>query len=133
MATSGTSTGTTTTSTPSTVPPKRGGTQPIYGSYVGGAVLDDNYQLEHTDTFSYASQVRNLKQTQLNESNLKAYMNDTTKVKFDGKIDIKIDSSNELDKEKFIELIRENIQYYGLETFFYLRLNLQVVDLHEQS
>ena len=113
--------------------PKRGGVHPIYGPYVGGAALTNDYQLEHTDTFSFASQVRNLKQIQLNESTLKAYMNDITKLKFDGKLDPNSESSNELDKEKFIELIRENIRYFGLETFFYLQLNLTVVDLLEHS
>ena len=129
-ATTGTSTTTSGIPAASAFPvPKRGGIHPIYGPYVGGAALTNNYQLEHTDTFSFASQVRSLKQTQLNENTLKTYMNDITKLKFDGKLDPSSDSSNELDKEKFIELIRENIRYYGLETFFNLQLGSVVVHL----
>ena len=131
-------TGGTTAPAPSTAPPapvapKRGGLHPNFGAYVGGASLDDTYHLTEADSYFYASQVRTLKQTALNETTLKGDMIDTSKPKFDGKLQLGISSSTELDKERFISFLKQNVGYYGLETFFYLPDNGAVVNLLDNS
>ena len=89
--------------------------------------------MTEADSYFYASQVRTLKQTALNETTLKGDMIDTSKPKFDGKLQLGISSSTELDKERFISFLKQNVGYYGLETFFYLPDNGAVVNLLDNS
>eukprot|EP00979_Chaetoceros_neogracilis_P018852 scaffold11318_cov564-Chaetoceros_neogracile.AAC.1 len=41
-------------------------------------------------------------------------------MKFDGKLEVIETTSNELDKEQFTASVKNNMRYYGLQTWFYL-------------
>lgn len=103
--------------------PIRGGTHPIYGIYLGGSALDDSYHLTaeaNLTNFRHISQVRSPKQSNTNESALIALMDDETKTKFKGNLDLTVTTSTEYDKDGFLHAVKEKVRYYGLQTFFYL-------------
>jgi hypothetical protein len=71
------------------VPPKRGGIDPIYGVYLGGASLDNNYT-QTTDirmTYRFASQRRNVKTISSIEQQLMLARDNVTTLKFDGQLE----------------------------------------------
>ena len=79
---------TTSTSSTTTITPRRGGTHPIFGIYAGGGELGDTYKLKGGNSYSCTSQLRNEKQLNVAETSLYAQRNDTTTLKFNGKMDV---------------------------------------------
>ena len=100
---------------------KRGGIHPIYGIYLGGAPLDLNYKLEINNSFHHVSQIRNVKQANTNESALISHMEDSTKIKFKGNMELTACNSSEFDKDGFLRDLKERVKYYGLHIFFYVK------------
>ena len=43
------------------IPPKRGGIHPIYGVFIGGGELDENYRLSGTRHYKFTTQRRGAK------------------------------------------------------------------------
>ena len=100
---------------------KRGGNHPVLGDYLGGSSLNNNYRLTKANSYKYITQVRTIKQLSNNETKLREDRNSITTMKFDGNLELsKSSSSTELDKEQFFQCVNENVNFYGLQTFFYL-------------
>ena len=69
----------------------------------------------------FMSQVRDLKILNSVEQRLQNRRNDTSNLKFDGKLDTDVaTSSTELNKTAFEDELKDLINQLGLETFFYL-------------
>ena len=43
------------------IPPKRGGVHPIYGVFIGGGKLDENYRLSGSRHYKFTTQQRGAK------------------------------------------------------------------------
>ena len=102
--------------------PRRGGSD-FMGSFVGGAPLDDTYQLDSSEeSFKCALQLRNAKTLLGIESQLRKTLSDSTALKYNGKLklDAADSSSTELDKEDFLLAVDEAVLSYRLQSFFYL-------------
>ena len=106
--------------TSATKKPKRGDSHPIYGIYLGGSALDATYKLTSDNTFHHVSQVCSVKQANSNETTLISNMEDNTKIKFNGNLELTSCSLTEYDKDGFLHAVKERIKYYGLHNFFYL-------------
>ena len=93
------------------------------GLFVGGAPLEIDYSLALTsNAYKSASQLRNIKVCTTNENYLHKRKDETTSLKFDGKLDTSspTTSQTELDKKQFIHALRDLVQRFGLQTFFYM-------------
>ena len=93
------------------------------GLFVGGAPLEIDYSLASTsNAYKSASQLRNIKVCTTNENYLHKRKDETTSLKFDGKLDTSSSSTSktELDKKQFIHALRDLVQRFGLQTFFYM-------------
>ena len=101
---------------------KRGGTHPIFGTYVGGSPLTIEYKLSEADGYNSTSQLRSEKSLNLAETALHAQRNDTTSLKFNGKLDVAPNTASlsELTLESFLRSVGDIVERFGLETFFYL-------------
>ena len=110
-----------TTASATSTAPRRGGTHPIYGIYLGGAPLDVTYNLTAAHPFHHMSQERSPKQSNTNGSTLISAMEDNTKPKFTGNLDLTTSSATEYDKDSFIRAVKEKVKYYGLHNFFYIQ------------
>ena len=91
----------------------------MYGDYVGGSLLDDNYNQETSGpiTFKYHTQLRNLKQLSINQKTLMDAKRDSSMLKFDGVLDAKGESNQlQFDKEQCISDLGDEVNYYVLES-----------------
>ena len=101
--------------------PKRGGIHPIYGVYLGGSGLKDDYSLLKVNSYKFTSQLRNVKQAGISERTLMNSREDSSLRKFNGKLEVpNAATSFDMDKEEFNESLKDKISYYGLHKFFYL-------------
>ena len=96
--------------------PKRGGTHPYLGLCVGGSALDITYKPIQDRPFHHESQLRSGKEMATNQSILTQASNDMNVIKFHGQLEITSKGTAELDKKKFIEAVKHNIQLFGLHT-----------------
>ena len=102
-------------------PPRSGDIHPIYGVYLGGSSLNDDYSLINVNSYRVTSQLRSIKQTGISEKNLINSREDSSLLKFNGKLEVSTSTtSSKMDKEEFIESLNDEISYYGLQNFFYL-------------
>ena len=100
--------------------PRRGGDD-IHGVYMGGAPLDRRYVSSKAKSYHATSQLRTIKASSLNEAALNKQLRDTSFLKFDGKLEVdNADAVTELNKEEFLEAVKEVVKRYGLESFFYM-------------
>jgi len=100
--------------------PRRGGDD-IHGVYMGGAPLDRRYISSKAKSYRATSQLRTIKASSLNEAALNKQSRDTSFLKFDGKLEVdNADAVTELNKEEFLEAVKEVVKRYGLEPFFYM-------------
>ena len=100
---------------------KRGGNHPVLGNYLGGSDLNHEYKLVKKNSYKYTSQLRTVKQLSVNEGKLREERNSISTMKFDGKLELPESAgSTEMDKEQFFQGVQENINFYGLQTFFFL-------------
>jgi hypothetical protein len=97
--------------------PKRGGIHPLYELYLGGSPLDSDYQPTEPDSFSYATQRRNVKTIASIERDLTTARDSTTTLKFDGKLEPVVGSTTEVGKERFLQLLERRVEEHGHETF----------------
>jgi hypothetical protein len=74
---------------PVVVPPKRGGIHPVYGLYIGGSPLGDDYKpkKEARVMYRFSSQRRNVKTISSIESALVNARDTITNLKFDGRLE----------------------------------------------
>ena len=92
----------------------------MYGIYQGGSELDNNYELVLMQTYNFTTQLRTPKQLSLSETKLMDARNDSSAMKFNGKLEATASDINEFDKEQFIRALMDKVRFYGLETFFFL-------------
>ena len=109
---------------------RRGGEHPILGHYAGGCSLKDDYSLSSQNPFKYSSQLRNIKQLSSNESKLIEDRASISSMKFDGNLELNDSSpSTEMNKDQFFQAVLDNINFYGLHTFFYLPFDGKMMSL----
>ena len=108
------------TASPRAIAPLRGGIHSVYGLYLGGSPLDDNYQptMNKRLTYHFASQRRNPKTISSIEQALITARDSTTTLKFDGRLEPTVGSSTEIGKERFMTLLQRRVKEYGHETFY---------------
>ena len=75
-------------------PPKRGGEHPIYGIFIGGSFLDNQYKLIGNRHYQFTSQRRSAKVVNSIEQALLNTIESKTAQKFNGNLE-KNPSSNE--------------------------------------
>ena len=101
--------------------PKRGGKHPIFGLYVGGDVLTSEYKLAYQYTYSSTSQLQSEKGLQVEEISLHSQTNNTTSLKFNGKLEVtEISSATvyEYNMESFLRAIGDIVEHFGLKPSF---------------
>ena len=117
---------------PSIVLPKRGGIHSMYGVYIGGSPLGDDYLPTKTLSYHFSSQRRHVKTIGTIESNLIKARDSTTTLKFNGQLEAVVRSATEIGKEKFLVMLKRKIEEHGQETFYYIQNDGKVVDLIDQ-
>ena len=101
--------------------PKRGGTHPTFGIYLGGSGIDSDYNLLKSPSYKFTAQLRNMKQAGIGERALMNARDDSSVRKFNGKLEVSDSTSKtEMDKEDFFETLKDKVAFYGLHNFFYL-------------
>ena len=103
------------------VVPKRGGIHPLYGLYIGGSGLDQDYQPKDRNSYSYASQRRNVKTISSIERDLVTARDSTTNLKFDGRLEPVVTSTTEVGKVRFLTLLERRVEEHGQETFYHVK------------
>ena len=83
-------------------PPKRGGIHSQYGKYIGGAKLNDNYEMSTGDNslYRFATQRRHEKTITAIERSLREARDSITAIKFNGTLDTTPGNVNEIGKER---------------------------------
>jgi hypothetical protein len=109
--------------------PKRGGIHPLFELYLGGSPLDDEYRPIESNSYSYATQRRNIKTIASIERDLTSARHSTTTLKFDGKLEPVVGSTTEVGKERFLQLLERRVEEHGHETFYYVKYEGKVVNL----
>jgi hypothetical protein len=113
------------------IPPKRGGIHPLYELYLGGSPLDSDYKPTESDSYSYATQRRNIKTIASIERDLTTARDSTTTLKFDGKLEPVVGSITEVGKERFFQLLERRVEEHGHETFYDVKYEDNAVNLFE--
>ena len=108
------------TTSPELQVPIRGGSHHIYGIFLGGSPLDSNYKLTNHRLYKFSTQRRHVKSISSIERALFDARDNTTCIKFNGNLEITDPSSNELDKDHFLQAIEALVCEHGQETFYYL-------------
>ena len=113
-----------------TIQLKRGAEHPIFGYYVGGCPINEEYKLSRPNPFKYTSQLRNVKQLSNNETKLIDNRSSTSTMKFDGNLELTESSpSTEMNKDQFFEAVSDHVNLFGLHTFFYLPFEGKMMNL----
>lgn len=117
--------------------PKRGGVHSTYGTYLGGAKLDDNYQCvvpKGASLFRFSTQRRHEKTLAKIEENLRVARDSITTIKFNGRLEPTEGNPSEIGKERFVQLLKRKVIEHGQQTFYYIRdIDMKVVDLFDNS
>ena len=117
-------------------PPKRGGIHSQYGKYIGGAKLNDNYEMSTGDNslYRFATQRRHEKTITAIERSLREARDSITAIKFNGTLDTTPGNVNEIGKERFITLLKKRVKEHGQQTFYWIRdSDGKVVDLFDNA
>ena len=119
------------------IPPKRGGIHPTYGKFIGGARLNDAYEIVEGDNslYRFFTQRRHEKTITSIERALRESRDTTTAVKFNGTLEPTDGNSNEIGKERFITLVlKKCVKEHGQQTFYWIRdTDNKVVDLFDNA
>ena len=105
--------------TPTDPPPKRGGIHPTYGKFIGGAGLNDAYEVSAEDfsLYRFSTQRRHEKTFTSIESALRDKCDSTTGIKFNGALEPNHGTTTEIGKERFLVLLKKRFKEYGQQTF----------------
>ena len=98
--------------------PIRGGNHPIYGIFMGGGDLADDYTLKSSMPYKFTTQLRNPKQSSTSEARLMTQRNDVTAISFKGNLEISTPTTTEYNKEEFVTALKEQVSHYGLNLLF---------------
>lgn len=105
--------------------PRRGGKHPIFGIYVGGDRLTEEYKLASAFSYSSTSQIRSEKSLNVAEIVLHAQRSSTTTLKFNGKLEATSENQSTLNMEGYLRAVEEMVERFGLQTFFYIMDSLK--------
>ena len=94
--------------------------RPYLGLYADGLALDISYKSIQDRPFQNVSQLYSGKHMASNQPNLIQASNDTNVIAFNGQLEINLTGVVELDKDQFIEVVKKNIQLFGLHIWYYL-------------
>jgi len=113
--------------------PHRGGDHHIYGIYLGGSELNDNYELTGTRTYKYSAQRRHPKAIGSLEQALIDARDSTTIPKFNGQLELDKTASSEpeVDKAEFVKLLKDKVKHYGQQSFYVANIDGHAVSLFE--
>ena len=103
--------------------PKKGGTHPIFGLYIGGDALTASYASSSPDSKSNTTQLRSVNELQIAENFLHSQKNNTTSLKFNGRSDVIEENSISLSEfimEAFSRSVVGLVESFGIDTFFYI-------------
>jgi hypothetical protein len=115
--------------------PKRGGTHPTYGTFIGGAKLHDTYHSVITrGTIRFSTHRRHEKTLAKIEDNLRAARDSATTIKFNGRLEAPNGNLTEIGKERFVQLLKRHVTEHGQQTFHHIRdVDGKLIDLFENS
>jgi hypothetical protein len=118
--------------------PKRGGVHSLYGVFIGGAKLDDNYRsviFKGASLYQTSTQCRNAKTLPKIEENLLSARDSITTIKFNGRLDAPEGNLAEIGKDRFIQVLKRKAFEHGQHTFYFVRdpETNKVVNLFEHS
>ena len=99
-------------------PPIRGGLHPIYGLFMGGSDLNDDYTLKTKLPYKFTTQLRNSKQSSSSEHMLMKRRSDATAITFKGNLEVSDTCITEYDKESYLTALKEQVGFYGLHSLF---------------
>ena len=112
--------------------PRRGGTHPTYGIFIGGNELDNSYRLMGTRHYRFTSQRRSAKVINSIEQALINTIASKDSEKFNGSLEKTASTSEyEMDKETFIKRLKKKVQLHGQQTFYAVEYDGEVVLLFE--
>jgi hypothetical protein len=121
---------------PPPVPPKRGGIHPTYGKFIGGAKLNDAYEIvsEENSLYRFSTQRRHEKTIMSIERALRESRDTTSAIKFNGTLEPTAGVANEIGKERFVTLLKKRVKEHGQQTFYWIRdTDGRVIDLFEHA
>ena len=119
--------------------PKRGGTHPIYGRFLGGAKLTNEYKSDVPDgrgngLYRFSTQRRHEKTIGNIERALQEARDSPTAIKFNGQLEPGDGNLTEIGKERFLLLLERRVIEHGQQTFYYVKdSDGNVVNLFEHS
>lgn len=99
-----------------------GGNHPIFGIYVGGLALNQDYKLTSAQSYSSTSQFRTENSLNMDETSLHSQRGNSTSLKFNGELNFaegNTDSLTELNLEGFLRAVGVIVKRFGIETFCY--------------
>jgi hypothetical protein len=101
---------------------RRGGIHPVYGVFLGGSAMKDDYRVASPD-FHCVSQLRSIKQLQIIQTTLEQARDSLTSIKFfHGNVVIDdAKATTELDKNHFVKKVERLVETYGFQGFFYMK------------
>ena len=119
------------------ITPRRGGIHPIYGTYLGGAKLNDTYHSvisKGTSLFRFSTQHRHEKTLAKIEDNLRMARDSIITIKFNGRLEAPEGNLNEIGKERFVQLLKRKVIEHGQHTYYHIRdIDGKVIDLFDNS
>jgi hypothetical protein len=121
---------------PNPIGPKRGGMDSVYGLYLGGSPLDNQYKPKVSSrlTYRFATQCRNVKTISSIEQQLIGSRDGVTTLKFDGRLETTTGSTTEIGKDRFLTLLARRVEEHGQESFYYAKnAHNEVVSIIENS
>ena len=117
--------------------PKRGGIHPQLGRFIGGARLNDSYQMisgSGAGLYRFSTQRRHEKTIGFIEQTLRDARDSITGLKFNGTLEPGKDNPSEIGKERFTSLLKKRVIEHGQQTFYYIKdTDDKVVNLFEHS
>ena len=104
----------------------------MYGVFLGGSPLDNNYRPTGTRHYRFTSQCCGAKVINLIEKALLSAINSKESEKFNGNLE-KSESfaANEMDKEMFTKQLQKKVTLHGQQTFYAIMYQNQVLSLFE--
>ncbi len=90
----------------------------MYGIYLGGSEMNSDFELSAHRNYNFSTQRRNPKSISHIEGPLIDARSSTTALKFNGQLEAAEASADELDKERFIQELRDKVRYHGQQFFF---------------
>ena len=83
-----------------------------------GSCLNDEYDIKTKPPYKLTTQLRTPKQSSSSEIDLMDTRSYPYRLKFHGKLETPADCVTKYDKEEFIQSVKEQVLYYGLQVFF---------------